>query len=116
MRIRWQNLNIKHYPSSDRDSISGAGIWVPEFFLNIAVNLGKRLEHNCSLIRETEDLLSESKEQEQPLPPKERTNYKAILALARELERFDLKYKNEWLTALLNKTKKRINDVRELWK
>jgi CRP-like cAMP-binding protein len=88
----------------------------PDFFLNIAVNLGKRLEHNCSLIRETEDLLSESKEQEQPLPPKERTNYKAILALTRELERFDLKYKNEWLSALLNKSKKRINDVRDLWK
>ena len=88
----------------------------PDFFLNIAVNLGKRLEHNCSLIRETEDLLSESKDQEQPLPPKERTNYKAILAFARELERYDLKYKNEWLAALLNKTKKRINEVRDLWK
>jgi CRP-like cAMP-binding protein len=98
------------------DDLKGIAQNTPDFFLNIAVNLGKRLEHNCSLIRETEDLLSESKAQEQPLPPKERTNYKALLSLTSELERLDLKYKNEWLTALLRKTKKNINDVRVHWK
>ena len=88
----------------------------PGFFLNIAVNLGKRLENNCNLIRETEELLSESKAQETPLPPKERTNYKALLTLTRDLERYDLKYKIEWLSELIAKTKQRVNQARDLWK
>lgn len=88
----------------------------PDFFLNIAVNLGKRLEHNCSLIRETDDLLQESKAQETPLPPKERTNYKTLLSLMRELERYDIKYKNEWLSNILEDTKKKISEVKDLWK
>ena len=88
----------------------------PDFFLNIAVNLGRRLENNCNLIRETEELLRESKERETPLPPKERTNYKALLAMMRDLERYDLKYKMEWLSDIIRNTKTKINEARDLWK
>lgn len=88
----------------------------PGFFLNVAVNLGKRLENNCSLIRETEELLSESKATQAPIPPKERTNYKALLSMLRDLERYDLKYKTEWLSEIISKTKQRVNETRDLWK
>jgi CRP-like cAMP-binding protein len=88
----------------------------PDFFLNIAVNLGKRLENNCNLIRETEELLSESKGTEVPIPPKERKNYKALLSMVRDLERYDLKYKTEWLSDIIAITKQKVNQTRELWK
>ncbi|MBN2322631.1 MAG: cyclic nucleotide-binding domain-containing protein [Spirochaetes bacterium] len=87
-----------------------------DFFLNIAVNLGKRLENNCNLIRETEELLAENRQSTVPIPPKERPNYKALLTLIRDLERYDIKYKNEWMSKLVVQTKKRVNDARELWK
>jgi hypothetical protein len=80
------------------------------------VNLGKRLENNCNLIRETEELLAENRESKEPIPPKERTNYKAILTLIRDLERYDIKYKNEWMSKLVLKIKQKVNDARELWK
>ncbi len=98
------------------ENLKDAAQNTPDFFLNIAVNLGKRLEHNCGLIRETDDLLQESKAQEAPVPPKERTNYKALLSLMRELERYDIKYKNEWLSNILEDTKTKISEVRDLWK
>jgi len=87
----------------------------PDFLLNIAVNLGKRLEHNCTIIRETNELLLESKSSDVPLPPIERTNYKELLGLIRELERYDIKYKNEWLKKILNNVRNEINEVRDLY-
>jgi len=87
-----------------------------EFLLNVAVNLGRRLEHNCTLIRETNELLLESKKSERPLPPRERTNYKELLALVRELEHYEIKYKNDWMSEILNWIKSEINKVRELYK
>jgi len=83
------------------------------FFLNIAVNLGKRLEHNCNLIRETNELIQESVSAGKILPPSERTNYKELLSVIRELERYEVKYKNEWLSSLLQKVKKEITEIRE---
>jgi len=85
------------------------------FFLNIAVNLGKRLEHNCSLIRETNEIIQETADSGKILPPSERTNYKELLNFIRELERYEAKYRNEWLTALLQEVKKEITKTREMF-
>jgi CRP-like cAMP-binding protein len=83
-----------------------------DFFLNVAVNMGKRLEHNCNLIRETADLLAENAPSDIPLPPHEKINYKELLALIRELERYEIKYKVVWLTDLLNSVKDEITKTR----
>ena len=87
-----------------------------DFFLNVAVNMGKRLEHNCILIRETDDLLIEDNSSNLHLPPEEKTNYKELLSLMSELERYDLKYKLGWLSDILKNTRKEISRVRELFK
>ncbi len=84
-----------------------------DFLLNMAANLGKRLEHNCTLIRETRDILLESQSAERPLPPKERTNYRELLSMIRELERYELKYKNPWMSDLLKKIKTEIKKTRD---
>ncbi len=83
-----------------------------DLFLKMAVNLGKRLENNCMLIRETNEILLESKAAERPVPPMERTNYKELLGLLREIERYEVKYKNAWLFDILNESKEKINKVR----
>jgi CRP-like cAMP-binding protein len=85
-----------------------------EFFLNIAVKLAKGLEHNCMLIREASDLMDDESGA-QPKPPVERTNYKELLTMMRELERYDLKYKNEWLVRIINYGKGEINKVRDAY-
>jgi CRP-like cAMP-binding protein len=85
-----------------------------DFFLNMAVNMGKRLETNCNLIRETNNLLVEEGAQSSaPKPPSERQNYKELLALIRELERYHLKYKFDWMGDLLKNSKKEIANVRD---
>lgn len=87
----------------------------PDFFLNIAEKLAKGLEHNCMLIRETSELMQENRDSAAPAPPRERTNYKELLKLVRELERYDLKYRTEWLGAILNTAKEEINKVRDAY-
>lgn len=87
-----------------------------DFFLNVAFNLSKRLEHNCGLIRETDNLLMESQKAEMPLPPSERINYKELLSLTKALEVYEMKYKNESLTEILKTSKKETNKIRELYK
>ncbi len=89
---------------------------IDDFFLNMAVNMGSRLEHNCSLIRETNNLLDESPSSEAPRPPSERTNYRELLSLVRELERYHIKYKLEWLIEILNYVKKEITEVKDKFK
>ncbi len=86
------------------------------FFLNLAVNMSKRLEHNCYLIRETNEIMRESKKTAVPLPPKERTNYRELLNMLRTLERFQNKYKNEWLDHIIRKTKSKISKIRDFFK
>ena len=85
------------------------------FFFNIAVNLSRRLDRNCSLIRETNDLLRESMSSDSLLPPMERTNYKELISLLRELERYYIKYKNDWMASIVNGAKKEINSTRTLY-
>jgi hypothetical protein len=85
-----------------------------DFFLNVAVNMGRRLEHNCSLIRGTEDLLGESETEALPAAPKERTNYLELMALMNELETYDAKYKLEWLSDLLQYCRSEIAQIRKL--
>ncbi len=87
----------------------------PDFFLNIAEKLAKGLEHNCMLIRDTGELLQENDSSGSPAPPRERTNYKELLMLVRELERYDLKYRTGWLGAVLNTAKEEINKVRDAY-
>jgi CRP-like cAMP-binding protein len=84
------------------------------FFLNLASNMGKRLEHNCNIIRETDDLLAETDSLDTPLPPKERSTYKELLSFIRELERYELKYKNQWLADIVSGAKKSMAKTREL--
>jgi CRP-like cAMP-binding protein len=86
-----------------------------DFFLNIAEKLAKGLEHNCMLIRETGELMQENDSSGSPTPPRERTNYKELLKLVRELERYDLKYRTEWLGSILNTAKEEINKVRDAY-
>ena len=85
------------------------------FFLNLSVNMSKRLEHNCYLIREANELMKESKNNDIPVPPAERRNYKELLNMIRALERYEIKYKNEWLTKLIKQTKNKIVKVREMY-
>jgi len=96
--------NLKEFACNNKD-----------FFLNIAVNLSKRLEHNCNLVRETNDLLQENKSFKEPSPPKMRTNYKELLNLIRDLERYYFKYKNNWLSEILENSKGKINKTRNLF-
>jgi len=84
-----------------------------DFFLNMAANLGRRLEHNCSMIRETHDILLESQSSDKPLPPKERTNYRELLCLLKELEQYEIKYKNQWMSDLIQKVKVEIKKTRD---
>jgi hypothetical protein len=84
------------------------------FFLKLASNMGKRLEHNCNIIRETDDLLAESSSHDNPLPPKERSTYKELLAFIGELERYELKYKNRWLSDIVSGSKKSMAKTRGL--
>ena len=86
-----------------------------DFLLNMAVNLGKRLEHNCTLIRETNEILRESMDSEVPVPPKERNNYRELLKMVSELDQYEMKYKNDWMIALLKKTKQDVGRVREMY-
>jgi len=86
-----------------------------DFFLKMAANLGQRLEHNCMLIRETSSLLEESEYADTPEAPKERTSYKELLTMLRELERYEIKYKSNWLSSILNSAKARINKVRDIY-
>lgn len=86
-----------------------------DFFLKMAANLGQRLEHNCMLIRETSSLLEESEYTDTPEAPKERTSYKELLTMLRELERYEIKYKNSWLSSILNSAKARIHKVRDIY-
>jgi CRP-like cAMP-binding protein len=86
-----------------------------DFFLKMAVSLSQRLEHNCMLIRETSSLLEESEYDETLNVPKERTSYKELLNMIRELERYEAKYKNYWLTAIINRAKSRIKKTREAY-
>jgi len=97
--------NLKEFATDNKD-----------LFLNMAANLSRRLEHNCSLIRETNDLLLENKSLKEPLPPKERTNYKELLNLIRDLERYYFKYKNSWLSEILENAKEEITKTRNLFK
>ena len=85
------------------------------FFLNLAVNMSKRLEHNCYLIREANELMKESKKNNKPVPPAERRNYKELLNMLRSLERYEAKYKNEWLRELIKQTKNKIIKIREMY-
>ena len=85
------------------------------FFLNLAVNMSKRLEHNCYLIREANELMRESKKNNKPVPPAERRNYKELLNMLRSLERYEAKYKNEWLRELIKQTKNKIIKIREMY-
>jgi len=85
------------------------------FFLNLAVNMSKRLEHNCYLIREANELMKESKKSNEPVPPAERRNYKELLNMLRSLERYEAKYKNEWLRELIKRTKNKIVKIREMY-
>ena len=86
-----------------------------DFFQKMAANLGQRLEHNCMLIRETSSLLEESEYADTPEAPKERTSYKELLTMLRELERYEIKYKSNWLSSILNSAKARINKVRDIY-
>ena len=83
------------------------------FFLDLAVSMGKRLEHNCNLIRETDDLLGESGPLDASAPPKERTSYKELLGFIRDLERYELKYRNQWMTEILENAKRMMTKVRD---
>jgi hypothetical protein len=85
-----------------------------DFFLNIAFNMSKRLEHNCSLIRETEDLLVNTDTADMNLPPKERINYKELLNFVGKLEEYDVKYKLPWLSDIIKKARRELTKVREL--
>ena len=87
-----------------------------DFFLNVSVNMGKRLEHNCGLIRETNELLVNSDVKGQHIPPKERTNYREVLSLIDELEKFESKYKFEWLSEILNYARKEMTYIRDTFK
>jgi CRP-like cAMP-binding protein len=84
----------------------------PDFFLNVAEKLAGGLEHNCMLIRQTDELLEESQSSDTPKPPAERTNYKELLKLVRELERYEVKYRHDWITKILNTARQEINKVR----
>jgi CRP-like cAMP-binding protein len=86
-----------------------------DFFVEIAASLGQRLEHNCMLIRETSSLLEENEYDDALHVPKERTSYKELLTMIRELERYELKYKNHWLSSILNSAKARINKIRDAY-
>jgi CRP-like cAMP-binding protein len=86
-----------------------------DFFMKMAVNLGQRLEHNCMLIRETSNLLEESEYDETLQVPKERTSYKELINMLNELERFELKYSNHWLSSIINRTKSHINKTRDTY-
>jgi len=76
--------------------------------------MGRRLEHNCSLIRGTEDLLEESETEALPAAPKEKTNYRELTALLNELETYDAKYKLDWLSDLLKYSRSEIAQIRKL--
>jgi len=84
-----------------------------DFFLNIAVNMARRLEHNCSMIRETADLLTDEDSTDINVPPKERTNYKELLAFMNELERYESKYKFPWLKEIIKKMRRELAKLRE---
>lgn len=86
-----------------------------DFFLKMAASLGQRLEHNCMLIRETSSLLEENEYDDTLQVPKERTSYKELLTMLRELEHFEVKYKNHWLSSILNSAKARINKTRDTY-
>lgn len=86
-----------------------------EFFLNIAYNLSKNLEHNCTLIRETNELLQSRSSELGAVPPSERTNYKQLLGMIRELERFEVKYKNEWMSEILKFARDEISKIRKMY-
>ena len=84
-----------------------------DFFLNIAVNMARRLEHNCSMIRETADLITDEDNTEVNAPPKERTNYRELLTFMNELERYDSKYKFPWLSEIIKKMRRELTKLRE---
>jgi CRP-like cAMP-binding protein len=86
-----------------------------DFFLKMAASLGQRLEHNCMLIRETSSLLEENDYDDTLQMPKERTSYYELLTMLRELERYEIKYKNHWLSSILNSAKARINKIRDTY-
>ena len=85
------------------------------FFLNLSVNMSKRLEHNCYLIREANELMKESKRDNEPVPPVERRNYKELVNMLRSLERYEVKYKNDWLTKLIKQTKEKVVKIRDMY-
>ena len=86
-----------------------------DFFLKMAANLGQRLEHNCMLIRETSSLLEDNEYDDTLKAPQERTSYKELLTMLRELEHYEVKYKNHWLSSILNSAKARINKIRDIY-
>jgi CRP-like cAMP-binding protein len=95
------------------DNLENIASDMNDFFLNMAVNMGKRLEKNCNLIRETNNLLVEEGTQSAaPKPPSERQNYKELLSLIREMERYHLKYKFDWMGNQLKGLKKDIAGIR----
>ncbi len=97
-------------PDNLKDIASGNS----DFFLNVAVNMGRRLEHNCSLIRGTEDLLGGSEIETLPAAPKEKTNYLELMAFMNEMEPYEAKYKLEWLSGLLQYGRSEIAKIRKL--
>ncbi len=86
-----------------------------DFFMKMAANLSQRLEHNCMLIRETAEIMQENEYSDVPEAPKERTSYKELLTMIRELERCEIKYRNGWLSSILNSTRARIGKVRDTY-
>lgn len=99
-----------------RDNLKEVAESNEDFFLKIAVNLGQRQEHNCTLIRETNELLEgEGNRAGKPPAPKENTPYKELLSILRELERYESTYRNAWLTSILGWAKERINKVRDVY-
>jgi CRP-like cAMP-binding protein len=106
------DCNITIVKHENLEEVAGSN---KDFFLKMAVSLGQRLEHNCMLIRETSSLLEESEYDDTLHVPKERTSYKELLNMLRELERYEAKYKNEWLSSILNSAKARIKKIREAY-
>jgi len=94
--------NLKEIAQNNRD-----------FFLNIAVNLSHRLEHNCSMIREIDELFVNAEDSEAIAPPEERVNYKELLVLLSELEKYESKYKFPWMKELLKSIREKLLKIRE---
>jgi CRP-like cAMP-binding protein len=83
-----------------------------DFFLNVAVNMARRLEHNCGMIRETDELLAELESAEPNAPPKERTNYKELMSFVAELERYESRYRFPWMSQILKNTRAEMSKIR----